>query len=176
MYPETIRSAEDLEKAFLEWNIPIYRYIFLRVQNQATAEEIAQDTFAKAWMHRESFDVQKSSLKNWLFVIATNLLRDHFRKNTVSIDNIDEMEESLADSTNISKKVSDESEYDLIFDQMKNLSEREQEMLTLRYIQDLSVKEVAEILDMEYSAAKVAFHRAIKKLQVLCQDLKPPDM
>lgn len=128
---------------------------------------MAQEVFAKAWKSKKSFDHEKSSLKNWLFVIATNLLRDYFRKKKVSVDEIDE---NIAQEEDIAEETEKKDLISYIFEKIKLLSERDQELIALRYKSDLKIEEVAEIMGMEDSAVKVAIHRAIKKLQSLCDN------
>jgi len=137
------------------------------VQNAELAEDMTQEVFVKAWKSRDSFDEKKSSLKNWLFVIATNTLRDHFRKKKVEIF---EIEEDIADESDLAAETEKSDLISCVFEKIKLLPERDQELLALRYKSDLQIEEVAEIIGMEYSAAKVAIHRAIKKLQSLCND------
>lgn len=121
----------------------------------------------KAWNYRESFNPEKSSLKNWLFVIATNLLRDYFRKKKIHTDEIDE---NIPHESDIAKDAETKDLISYVFEKIKLLPERDQELLALRYKADLKMEEIAEVMDMEYSAVKVAIHRAIKKLQSSCND------
>lgn len=131
------------------------------------AEDITQEVFVKAWNYRESFDENKSSLKNWLFVIATNLLRDYFRKKKIPVD---EINENIAEESDIAKDTETKDMISYVFEKIKLLPERDQELLALRYKADLKMEEIAEVMGMEHSAVKVAIHRAIKKLQSFCDD------
>ncbi|MBI2634567.1 RNA polymerase sigma factor [Candidatus Peregrinibacteria bacterium] len=160
-------DGTDIKEAFEQWNTLLYKYAFVRVGNSEIAEDIIQDTFIRAWRHRDLFDEKKSSLKNWLFVIATNLIRDHLRKTRTLISPLDE---NINDATDIEKESSRKNLFDFVLIKIKKLLENEQELITLRYIQDLSLKETAKILNMNYSAAKVAVHRAMKKLRELCDN------
>jgi RNA polymerase sigma-70 factor (ECF subfamily) len=121
----------------------------------------------KAWRSRDSFDEVKSSLKNWLFVIATNSLRDYFRKKKPDIIEIDE---NIAQESDMAAETEQSDLISYVFEKIKLLSQRDQELIALRYKSDLKIEEVAEIMGMEDSAVKVAIHRAIKKLQSLCDN------
>jgi RNA polymerase sigma-70 factor (ECF subfamily) len=170
MGPNYLENPRDLEKAFLKWNKFIYNYVYLRLQSREAAEDVSQEVFFSAWRSRETFNPKKSSLKNWLFVIATNQIRNYLRatigKNTVDLEEIKEMVKD--EKENISMEAERNNMIELVFEKLKKLNERDQEILILRYQQDLSMKEISAILDMEYSAAKVAIHRATKKLAALC--------
>ncbi len=165
-----LRSPGDLEQAFRIWNADLYRYVYARVCNQSQAEDITQEVFIKAWRSRNSFDEHKSSLKNWLYVIATNTIRDYLRSRMNRLENT-ELEEDLPSSTNIDKDIQQQENVEFVFQKLKLLSDREQELLLLRYREDIKVKEIAQIVGMEYSASKVALHRALQKLRNLCENM-----
>ena len=164
MTTNSLQTAEDLTAAFEEWNELLYKYAFVRLRSKELSEDVIQEVFTKAWHKRELFDPEKSSLKNWLFVIATNTIRDHYRTRKEYV----ELETDIESSEDIERQISQKDLVNFVFRYIRKLSERDQELLTLRYVQGFSAKEVAKIVGMKYSATKVAFHRAIKKLQELC--------
>lgn len=142
----------------------MFRYIYSRVGIREVAEDIAQETFMRAWEHRKKFDNKKSSLKNWIFVIATNLLRDFFRKKRPETV---ELNDNLYHETDLAEA----RQTDLVnsvFRRVNQLSERDRELLLLRYQADLDINEIAEHMDLDYGAAKMALHRATQKLKSLC--------
>lgn len=157
----------DLEHAFGEWNELLYKYVYVRIQDQGISEDIVQEAFFKAWTKRETFDPKKSSLKNWLFVITINLVRDHYRSKKSHQEEI--LDEGISDTTDIHKSLEEKNLLEFILMRMHELPERDQELIHLRYTQDLSLQEISEVMKMNYSAAKVALHRALQKLKTICQ-------
>jgi RNA polymerase sigma factor (sigma-70 family) len=73
-----IADPEDFEAAFREHFPPVYRFIARRV-GPAIAEDLAAETFATAYRRRASFEPARGSLRSWLYGIAANLLRNHWR-------------------------------------------------------------------------------------------------
>jgi RNA polymerase sigma factor (sigma-70 family) len=73
-----IVDPEDFEAAFHQHFEPVYRFIARRV-GAALAEDLAAETFATAYRRRASFEPARGSLRSWLYGIATNLLRNHWR-------------------------------------------------------------------------------------------------
>jgi RNA polymerase sigma-70 factor (ECF subfamily) len=73
-----IVSPEDFEAAFVRHFPPVYRFIAARV-GSAVAEDLAAETFATAYRRRASFDPGRGSLRSWLYGIAVNLVRSHWR-------------------------------------------------------------------------------------------------
>jgi RNA polymerase sigma factor (sigma-70 family) len=75
---ERIVSPGDFEAAFLRYFAPVYRFIAVRV-GSAVAEDLAAETFATAYRRRASFEPGRGSLRSWLYGIAVNLVRSHWR-------------------------------------------------------------------------------------------------
>jgi RNA polymerase sigma factor (sigma-70 family) len=73
-----IVSPEDFEAAFLRHFPPVYRFIAARV-GSAVAEDLAAETFATAYRRRASYEPARGSLRSWLYGIAVNLVRSHWR-------------------------------------------------------------------------------------------------
>lgn len=73
-----IVSPEDFEVAFVRHFPPVYRFIAARV-GSAVAEDLAAETFATAYRRRASFEPARGSLRSWLYGIAVNLVRSHWR-------------------------------------------------------------------------------------------------
>ena len=145
----------------------MYKYTYARLRSRELTEDLVQEVFIKAWQYRESFDSRKSSLKNWLFVITTNLLKDFYRKKK---PNVEEINETIADSNDIAQEMETNDLINFVFKKMEALSEKEQNILSLRYKADLKIEDIAEIMNMNLSATKVAIHRAIKNLQSFCNE------
>lgn len=169
--PTHIASPEDLEQVFLALNTDIYGYIAARVRERGIAEDIVQEVFTKAWEKRTQFNSKKGSLKNWIYAIALNAVRDYFRRNKGKT--VVELPDDIESHDDIEDDASKKHLYTLILNQLEYLSEKEQELLTLRYVQELSIEEIGETMHMKYSATKVALHRATKKLQNRCNRFAP---
>jgi len=156
----------DIEAAFKKWGAHIYSFVYMRVQCREVAEDIVQEAFMKAWKSKDTFNAQKASLKTWLFQIAINCTYDHFRKHRKPT--VELKDELMDKSANIDKKASVNSDIEYVFGKLKKLKDRDQELLILRYKNDLSVKDIAQVMDMEYEATKVALHRALNRLSKIC--------
>jgi len=76
--PGPIEAPGDFEDVFREHFAPVYRFIARRV-GADLAEDLAAEAFATAYRRRASYDPARGSLRSWLFGIATNLVRGHWR-------------------------------------------------------------------------------------------------
>ena len=159
-----LNSRQDLEDLFKWLNEPLYKYVYIRCgYNRELAEDITQDIFVKAWEKRNTFNPSKSTLKNWIYVIARNHLIDTYRKKKISVKSFDE--DIYVKDLNIS--VEDEAVVSDILRNLDRLKEKEKEVIVLRYVQDLEIEDIAKILGKSKNTTKVMIHRAIKKLKYI---------
>ena len=73
-----IEAAADFEEAFREHFAPVYRFIARRV-GVALAEDLAAEVFATAYRRRAAYQPDRGPVRSWLYGIATNVLRGHWR-------------------------------------------------------------------------------------------------
>ncbi|MBN1618840.1 RNA polymerase sigma factor [Candidatus Dojkabacteria bacterium] len=160
----TLDTKEDLRKVFIQLNEQLFRYVYIRCgYNREQAEDITQDIFIKIWEKRELFNPKKSSLKNWIYVIARNYIVDYYRlkKPTKIID--PESWESIA--SEVTGTQENEFMLEQVMKGLKKISAEDQEIITLRYIQELEIKDICKIIKKGYIATKVSIHRALKRLK-----------
>jgi RNA polymerase sigma factor (sigma-70 family) len=80
-----IIAPEDFEYAFREHFAPVYRFIARRV-GSALAEDLAAEVFATAYRRRAVYQPERGSLRSWLYGIATNVVRGHWRDEQQLLD------------------------------------------------------------------------------------------
>jgi RNA polymerase sigma-70 factor (ECF subfamily) len=117
-------------------------------------DDLTQNIFMKAVATNQK--PTDSNIKAWLFAIAKNECRQHWR-NTKPEDTLDSVEKKLS-------YTSVQNDSNLMIDYiMKILPENDQELLRLRYIADLSFKEIAKILRITPITARVRIHRSLAR-------------
>lgn len=149
----------------------IYRYIVLRVRNQADAEDLTQQVFLKAVEHISSYGYRGMPFASWLFRIAHNQVVDHWKKKSrekVKLVTQDEMAEAGALSDD---DPADLAERKLGLEQLaaacEQLSDGQREVISLRFAGGLSVAETAKVMRRREGAVKALQHAALKKLRVM---------
>lgn len=152
-------TEELFIQLFRDTNKSIYNFVYFSVgRDKHLAEDIAQETFLRAWKYRNSYESGKANVKTWLFTIARNLIIDNYKKiKEVSNENID-----TEDETNVSLALDESIDIRIALDQL-DLSSRE--LITLRYIEEFELSEIALIIDKNINSTKVAIHRAMQKLK-----------
>ncbi len=172
-------SAEksDFEQVYRDYYTPVYRYVFKKINNSSTAEDITSDIFFKAFKCYSSYDSSKASVKTWLFKITENRLKNYYRdrKVTVDIDN-EELASDSADSIMLDAASLQECR-NTIADALNTLSERYRRAIVLKFFYNMSTSEIASELNTTAGNVRVISMRALQKLSEYFADrgFKPED-
>jgi RNA polymerase sigma-70 factor (ECF subfamily) len=143
----------------------IYRFILIKVSHKEQAEDLTHQTFLKAWESVGSYKEQGNPFGSWLYRIARNTVIDYYRANKPKVDIEDVSPEDLGIDNSLVSKVEISIEWDNMLVAIKTLGEVEQDVLIMRFVEDMSHKDVAKAVNKSENAVKVIQHRAIKKLK-----------
>lgn len=162
-------QAKKFEKdIFDKFYKEIFNFILYRVNfRKEIAEDLTSEIFLKIWENRGVFDPDKSSLKTWIYTIARNHLIDWTRTkvDTQSLfDNTKDVKSSLFD------KATDQIVYKKILKSFGKISRYEREVVQLRFVQQLKIKEISQILNRSENAITTALSRALNKLKLILND------
>lgn len=143
---------------------PILRFVYQRCNDKETAYDITAHVFLKAMQNLKNYSFKGLPFSSWLYRIARNEVIDHHRQKpndrVVSIDRTG-LSNILHDTD-----AGDKEEYiQLILKELKTLNEEEMQMIEMKYFEKRQFKEIAEILDITETNAKVKAHRIIEKLR-----------
>lgn len=148
---------------------PVFNLIVRIVANPALAEDLAQDTFVKAFTRLTTYD-STCKFSNWILKIAHNTAIDHLRRPhppTASFDGDDSGRglDSLASTTAGPHLLAERSELAAAFDAaIGRLRPEYREVVILRYQEEFSYEEIAEVLDLPIGTVKSYLHRARAEL------------
>lgn len=142
----------------------IYRFIYIKTGNKQVAEDITQDVFLKIWQHL----VDKKNIKSFqafIFRIARNTVIDHYRsaKQELPLEYIAESVE-MAEIVVSADKHMDTA---ILLKEINQLKSEYQEVLLLRYVEDMSVEDIAQVMDKDKNNIRVTLHRALSKLKTI---------
>lgn len=145
----------------------IYNYFSYRTTVREEAEDLTAQVFEKVITHYGQFDYKRGSFEKWLFAIARNLLLSQLRyQNRHPQAELDEFLEDDS-SVNPSDQVLRQEELGRLRDYIARLSERDRELLALRFGANLSHRRIAELLEITENNVGVALNRALKRLRRL---------
>ncbi len=147
----------------------IYRYVYFRVgQNTETAEDIVADVFMKALEHFEEYDASISE-SAWIYRIAHNKIANHWRDKKPTEDIDDAAIEAMIGGNDVRGEYADTI---TVKDLLAKLSPEERHLVTLKYLSGYQYTAMGEVLGKSATAVKVATHRAMQKLKILCSRSK----
>ena len=146
----------------------IYRYVFFRVENdRQTAEDITEEIFLKAWRHIDQFKIGTGTVQAWLYKIASTTVIDHHRTKKQQVN----MHEEIADESTIEEQFVKKTEQQQITRALKTLTDEQQSVIIMKFINDLSNKEIARVLNMSNDAVRALQYRALKNLRKKLKNL-----
>lgn len=150
----------------------VYRYIYYRVGSRATAEDLTSETFLRALRRIGTFTWQGRDFGAWLVTIARNLVADHFKSSRFRLEvTTGEMLDSNECERSPEDSVLESLSNAALLDAVRRLNPQQQECVTLRFLQGLSVAETARIMGKNEGAIKTLQYRAVRTLARLL----PPD-
>ncbi|KKU94549.1 MAG: RNA polymerase sigma-70 factor, ECF subfamily [Candidatus Jorgensenbacteria bacterium GW2011_GWA1_48_13] len=147
----------------------IYRFILLKVGTRVDAEDICHQVFLSAWQNIGNYREKGFPFSSWLYKIARNAVVDHWRTNKVNV-NIELVSENLlSDLPDIGEKIDKKLELKLIWGALRLLDEDHQNLLIMKFVDELSNKEIAGILGKSEGAVRVIQHRALKQIKKILE-------
>lgn len=154
----------------------IYRFILLKTSSVQDAEDLTSEVFFKFWKNISITDTDIKDIENpraLLYCIANNLTTDFYRKKNKKeltiIDSNKNILEILSENIDLCKKAELESDIKQIIKFINKLKDDYQNVIIWHYLEELSIKEVAQIMNKSQGAVRVLLHRA---LNVLKKELK----
>lgn len=152
------------------WN-DVYAFQLKRTQNENDAEDITIQTFSKAFDKIDTYN-EDYKFKTWLITISKNIHIDLVRKQNRTIrntskDDEDHYLEIIDDSPTPEDKIITEQNLAKLLRDIKKLKPHYQEVINLRYFQELSYKEISEDLNEPINNVKVKLLRAKKLLAAI---------
>jgi RNA polymerase sigma-70 factor, ECF subfamily len=135
----------------------VYAYVAYRIGEGADAEDVTAEAIERALKYKDSYDDAKGEAVAWVIGIARRVLMSHpVREQAAVLDDeisgSDEVEETAVRRVSVRSAV-------------EHLSDRDQELVALRYGADLSAREIGLLLEMKTNAVEVALHRVIERLR-----------
>jgi RNA polymerase sigma-70 factor, ECF subfamily len=141
----------------------IYVYVLRRVRNQATAEDVTADVFTKALKALPRYRQTGRPFAAWLYRIASNTLSDHGRRVYLyeAVEGLDD----VADGLSLEDQVVHRDEIDRIWCLVDLLSTDQREAVELKFREELSIVEIAAVMDRTPGAVKLLIHRGLARLR-----------
>lgn len=149
------RREQAFEMIVAAYEQKAFRLVYSIVRQVAPAEDITQDAFLKVWLALDAYD-GRASVGTWVYAIARNTALNYLRSQSYrQTAPLDSVREPAADAANESTDVRQ---------LVSQLPEEQREVIELFYLQEQSVSDVSEMLDLPEGTVKSHLYRARKTL------------
>jgi len=151
----------------------VFQLCYRMLGNRHEAEDIAQEAFVRAYVNIHSFN-QGRKFSTWLYRIATNLCIDRIRKKKpdyfldaelAGTDGLTMYSQIAAEGKSPDSEVETMELQEIVQQEILRLPDKYRVIIVLRYIDDLSLNEISEVLDMPLGTVKTRIHRGREALR-----------
>ena len=146
----------------------IYWYIRRLVVTHEDAEDILQETFINVYRYAGSFKGE-SRIYTWLYKIATNECLRHFKKVNRQIQKV-ELDEKMVNNFEINDTENEKSILVKFRKAILQLPEKQRIVFNMRYYDEMSYKEMGEVLNSSENALKTNYHYATEKIKACLKE------
>ncbi|MDD5318504.1 MAG: RNA polymerase sigma factor [Candidatus Pacebacteria bacterium] len=142
---------------------PLFRFCYHKTSDREVAKDITQDAFVRTWEYLIRGG-EIDNMRAFLYRTANNMIVDHYRRHTMSSLNdlteqgFDPVFENESDPT-------DRLDGAIAIKILDTMDPRHKEVILLRYVEELSIKEIAKIIEEKENTVSVRLHRALKELK-----------
>jgi RNA polymerase sigma-70 factor (ECF subfamily) len=138
----------------------IFRYVFFRVTDTETAEDLTSEVFLKAWENLHRYRPEGPFLA-WLYTIARNTVIDHYRTHKATVD----LEKAgLKHDPRLDERLDLQEDVESLRGAMSSLTNEQRDVLTLRFIVELDTDQIAERMGKSEGAIRALQMRALHAL------------
>ncbi len=154
---------EKFLKAYDEHADALFRYCYFKVYDRERAKDFVQEAYTRTWVYL-SEGKKVDNLRAFLYRLLHNIIVDDIRKKkSLSLDKMGE--ENFMTEVPSNDNTEDVAVAREVADKLSLLDELHREVIQMRFIDDMSVGDIAKVLKISENVASVRIHRAIKKLR-----------
>ncbi len=158
----------NLFEVWYEQEMPrLYRYIFYKIRDVAIAEDLTSLVCEQALGRLDQYDPGRGEMRAWMFGIARNAVRSHLRslKRQPAQVPLDKLPEIHVQVRPVEQSYQVKEDFKQVLDRLSVLSDRDQDLIALRYGAGLTNQEIAWINGMTDNHVAVRLRRALRKLK-----------
>jgi len=158
------KNPQHFSKLYEKYFEAIFHFIFRRVNDEDLAADICSRAFLKALNNLKKYEFRGVPFSAWLYRIASNEVNRHYRQsNKIITFSLEEpIIKQLIDTETEGLK---EERLEMLAKYLEKISTKEMLVLQLRFFEDKSFKEIAYILEISESGAKMRLYRTLEKLK-----------
>jgi RNA polymerase sigma-70 factor (ECF subfamily) len=167
---ELLQYPDGFWRLYEHYFPTVYNYIRYRVDMVTLAEDLTSETFIRALERQHTFDSCRGSFAAWLFTIARNLVNSHYRarrrRMILPLNAVDDLPDPTPGPE--TRILGDEQHAELLT-ALQQLSERERDLLGLKFASNLSHREIAHLTGLTENHVSVVLYRALRRLRCILE-------
>lgn len=165
-------DTESFTEIFDRYHEKVYRFVYLKLPRKQDAEDVTAEVFLKVWEHIK-FGKKITSLQAFLYQVARNLVVDFYRSKGAPTESIEEGEIVIADRADLSleEKMALKGDMARIEGALRKLKDVYREVIILHYLNELSLVEIARVIEKSPGATRVLLHRGMRALKNILGEL-----
>ncbi len=167
-----LSGEEEVRDAYAAHGAELYRFAVRALGDRASAEDLVQEVFLRAWRARDSYDAGAASLRTWLFAITRNVLVDHVRSRSVRPRTEPLVVEEGSTLVDPSDDVGRLMQRWLVEEALRRLSEDHRQALQETYLADRPYAEVAAELGISQSTLRSRVFYGLKALRLVMDEME----
>lgn len=153
-------EKELLEKLIQKYYDDIYRFCYYKTGNASLSYDLTQETFLKLIKYIGTYK-HRGKFKSYLITIAINVCNTYFYKNNIDLEELGGNQNYDTKSSNELEKI---EEKDIVVQALNELSEKQKEVIILKYYEGLKIKDISKMLDEKVPTIKSRLKQGIEKL------------
>jgi len=157
-------DQECFGKLYDHYIPPIYRFIYMKVSEKQTAEDITHEVFLSAWQNIRKYQPQGFPLSSWLYQIARNRVIDYYRVKKHHTQ-IEVVENELEEISSVEGDFDNNIAIEKIKGALKYLTSDQQDVVLMKFMDELTHQEIAAAMKKSAGAVRLIQHRAINELR-----------
>ncbi len=170
----TTRDPDVYGKLYDIYVDEIYRFIYFKVSSKEEAEDLTGEVFLKTWQYINEKDSKAiDNLRAFLYQTARNTVIDFYRTKGLREESLDEpggddeqLKVDIADpKQDLAEKIELSSDFEAVKKALQKIKGEYREVIMLRFVEEMEIKEVAEILGKPEGSIRVLLHRAVNSLK-----------
>ena len=168
------QDKEAFIEAYDENVDDIHRFVYFKIGSKEEANDLTSMIFLKTWNHIQTNSLEDSkTLRALLYKIARNTIIDYYRetsnKITASLDDEDNKIDVIDEKIDPQTRIDQEADLERIKSKLPLLKEEYREVIIMRFINDLTLEEIADISGKKIGNIRVLIHRALSALKTLVE-------
>ena len=171
-----VASAESFGEFVRQHQRRVYRVISLLIKDEDAADTLTQECFLRAYQNLPSFRGE-CRVETWLLRIAVNLVRDHvknrrasFWKKLIGLDDADQASPIAAPHPSPERELLARAEVKAVLASVESLSPQQRTVFLLRFVEEMSLAEIAEVLGLRVGSVKAHLFRALGSVRQMMKE------